>query len=335
MSTTDRELHWRPDILGPSYRQLPLALGNDPDGDGPIEAVLVRHEASVTAGPRAVVLWVHGFSDYFFHTHVAERFAAEGLAVYGLDLRKCGRSLRFGQYAHYVTDLAYYDRELDAALAVIEQETEAPVVVMAHSTGGLIAPLWLRRRIDRDGVSPVAGLVLNSPWLQLDVGGVTSLPPERVLPAVDRLLGLLSRVRPTGLLPLPTSDLYGTTLWSQRTGEFDFHPGLKPMGGSGVRPGWLRAVRIGQQRLQAGLELDLPVLLLRSTASAPRGPRRDIDTDLVLDVASMRRFAPAIGPRVRDVPIRGARHDVMLSRPQVREQAVAEFLSWLDGEALA
>lgn len=333
--TTESGHLWRPDILGPSYRRLDLPLGEDPDGDGPLEATLVRHGAAAPASPRAVVLWVHGFSDYFFHTHVADRLAAEDIAVYALDLRKCGRSLRYGQHAHYVTDLAYYDRELDAALAVIQSETDAPVTVMAHSTGGLITPLWLRRRIDRDGRSPVAGLVLNSPWLQLDVAAVTSLPPTRVLPAVDRLLAVLSRVRPTARLPLPTSELYGTTLWSGRGGEFDFHPGLKPLTGAGVRSGWLRAVRTGQKQLQSGLDLDVPVLLLRSTASAPRGPRRDVDTDLILDVASMERFGPAVGPRVRDVPIPGARHDVMLSRPEVRERAVAEFLSWLDGEALA
>src|SRR3712207_8345034 len=37
-----------------------------------------------------------------------------------------------------------------------------PVVLVAHSTGGLITPLWLDRRRRAGQVAPVAGLVLNS-----------------------------------------------------------------------------------------------------------------------------------------------------------------------------
>ena len=49
--------------------------------------------------------------DALNHPYVAER----GYAFYALDLRKCGRSRRPGQTAHYVGDLALYGSELGAA----------------------------------------------------------------------------------------------------------------------------------------------------------------------------------------------------------------------------
>ena len=58
--------------------------------------------------PRGAVLYVHGFSDYFFQRHMAERFALEGYAFYALDLRKHGRSLRPHQHPNFCKSVAEY-----------------------------------------------------------------------------------------------------------------------------------------------------------------------------------------------------------------------------------
>ena len=60
---------------------------------------------------------MHGYTDYFFHTELADHFADRGFAFYALDLQKCGRSRRTGQTPHFITDLARYDAELERALA--------------------------------------------------------------------------------------------------------------------------------------------------------------------------------------------------------------------------
>ena len=87
------------------------------------------------------MLYVHGFADYFFQTELADFCADRGLAFYALDLRKSGRARRPGQTAHYVSDLAHYDAELDRALDLIAAEHPGrPVTVVAHSTGGLDRP---------------------------------------------------------------------------------------------------------------------------------------------------------------------------------------------------
>ena len=158
---------WEPDVL-PGYWQLTIPLGDDPDGEGDIDATLVRR-GDATPGADAV-LAVHGYTDYFFHTALADHFAGRGIAFYALDLHKCGRSPRTGQTPHFTTDLAHYDTELERALQVIGQETGSTrVLVYGHSAGGLIVSLWLDRMRRRGATARIGrgGLVLNSPFLDL------------------------------------------------------------------------------------------------------------------------------------------------------------------------
>src|SRR5699024_4180446 len=215
-----------------------------------------------------------------------------GIATYGLDLRKCGRSRRDGLTPHFVTDLEYYDDELDRALDVIVSEHPGrPILLAAHSTGGLVVPLWLARRRDRGALAPVAALLLASPWLRLAV-------PERARPLLAGVVRALGAARPFYRLPLPTSARYVKSTHVDHDGDFDFDLTLKPMGGVGVRPGWLAAIRRGHRALQSGLDLPLPVLMLRSTASTVGRRDRtvpvDVDTDLILDVRSMQRFVDRV-----------------------------------------
>ncbi|MBB1024427.1 alpha/beta hydrolase [Dietzia sp. DQ12-76] len=327
VAPTGSDARWIPDLLGPSYRRLELPLGTDPDGEGPISATLVRHEDSPDQ-PVAALLVVHGLSDYFFHTHLAEFLADRGIATYGVDLRKCGRSRRDGLTPHFITDLERYDEELDRSLDVITADHPGlPVLVAAHSTGGLVVPLWLARRRDRGALDPVVGLVLNSPWFQLDL-------PDRARRLVDPVIRALGSARPYYRLPLKTSDRYVVSTHIDHDGDFHFDTELKPPGGVGVRAGWLAAVRRAQKRLQAGVDLPLPVLLLRSTASSVGTHRGDgppdVDTDLILDVRSMERFADRVSDRVTDIPVDGARHDVFLSRADVLEVVFGHLGDWLD-----
>ena len=106
-----------------------------------------RWSGAGTAAPaRRAVLALHGYTDYFFNTELADHFAARGFAFYALDLHKCGRSRRNGQTPHFTTNLASYDAELDRALTLIADDTAgARVCMYGHSAGGLIAPLWLDR----------------------------------------------------------------------------------------------------------------------------------------------------------------------------------------------
>ena len=72
---------WAPDIL-PGYWQRTIPLGPDPAGEGDLVATLIRRDEP--AGPAGhaghAVLAVHGYTDYFFHTALADHFAGRGFA---------------------------------------------------------------------------------------------------------------------------------------------------------------------------------------------------------------------------------------------------------------
>lgn len=317
---------WIDDDLGDAYQQHTIPLGVDPDGEGAIEATLVRRTAPEHVD--AAVLYVHGFSDYFFQTEMADFYTERGFAFYALDLRKCGRSRREGQTGHYVSDLALYDRELEESLAIIREETGGkPVLLSGHSTGGLIVPLWLDRLNRRPGGSAgagVAGLVLNSPWFDLQ-----GKPWMRTIGT--QAIALIARFKPKSMINLPATDAYGSSLHVSGHGEWEFNTAFKPLNGFPVSFGWLTAVRRGHAQLHRGLDVGVPSLVLRSTASKfarQWSPALD-EADAVLDVRQIARWAGCLGDAVSVVPIDKARHDVFISKDEPRKAAYAAVDTWL------
>ena len=320
---------WVADVL-PGYWQRTLPLGHDPAGEGDIVATLIRRgpEAAARRTDHAV-LAVHGYTDYFFHTALADHFAERGFAFYALDLQKCGRSRRDGQTPHFITDLAGYDAELEQALAVItEQHQPVKVLVYGHSAGGLIVSLWLDQMRRRGAVahSGLGGLVLNSPFLDLHGPAILRLP------VTSAMIAGLSRVRSKGVVRSPTEGGYGTTLHRDYSGEFDYDLQWKPLGGFPITLGWLHAIRRGQARLHRGLDVGVPNLILRSDHSVREttDPTAMQCGDAVLDVTQIARWAGCIGNRSTIVPVADAKHDVFLSLPEPRQVAYQQLDVWLD-----
>lgn len=307
----------RPDVLGEPWVAETLGLGTDEEG--PVVATLVSHRAPRPTG--RAVLHVHGFADYFFQTGYAAWWLERGYDFYALDLRKYGRSLLPGQTPNYVTDLAEYDPELEAAWQrVTRRDGHDHVVVSAHSTGGLTLPLWL----DRCRPEELAGVVLNSPWL--DMQGSVLLRTLGTL-----VLHEVGRRRPMQEIRREVNGLYARSLHRDHEGEWDFDLAWKPMESFKVHAGWLRAVRAGHARLQRGLDVSAPVLVLSSDRSSlPDGMGEDVhSTDIVLEVPQIRRWATAVGAHVTYVAVPGARHDVVLSRQPARDRVYAELDRWL------
>ncbi|WP_025736226.1 alpha/beta hydrolase [Mycobacterium genavense] len=319
---------WVPDVL-PGYWQYTIALGPDPAGEGDIVATLIRRGPQ-PSGPEHAVLTVHGYTDYFFNTALADHFTNRGFTFYALDLQKCGRSRRDGQTPHFITDLAHYDTELERALAIIgEQAHDVTVLMYGHSTGGLIVPLWLDRlrRHDATAHAGIGGLVLNSPFLDLHGPAVLRLG------LTSAMIAGLSRVRSKAVLRGTSKGGYGTTLHRDYDGEFDYNLEWKPLGGFPITAGWLHAVRRGQARLHRGLDVGVPNLILRSDHSVPEtadamAMQRG---DAVLDVTQIARWAGCIGNRSTVVPVADAKHDVFLSLEGPRALAYRELDIWLDG----
>ncbi|MGW2219625.1 alpha/beta hydrolase [Nonomuraea sp. NPDC001684] len=290
-------------------------LPMQPDFEGEVVATLISRKA----GSRRAVLYVHGFTDYFFQDHLADHYVQRGIDFYALDLRKYGRSLLPHQTRGLIRSVTDYFPEIDEAVRLIRRDHDE-LTVNAHSTGGLIAALWADRVRGR---GLVQGLVLNSPFLDLNV-------PAPLRLAADLLKTPMSYVRRP--LPLGISTAYGQSLHRTEQGEWDYDLELKPLVGFSVHGMWLAAIRRAQRRLHRGLAVDVPVLVLASST----GLRvRDFvpearSADIVLDPEHMARWATAIGPHVTCVRIQDGVHDLVLSAEPARKQVFAELDRWMN-----
>lgn len=272
-------------------------------------------------GPRGVFLHVHGYNDYFFQEHLARAVEDAGFAFLAVDLRGAGRSWRPGQVPHFVEDLREPATDLSVAVAAVRGlHPGLPVVVHAHSTGGLVAPLWAhahrRQRL-------IDALVLDSPFLDLNSSWLNRTIATRVLDAVGPW-------SPLAVLSAAPS-AYAAHLLAANGGRWEFDPTLKRPEGLPVRAGWLRAVRQGQARLARGLDVSCPVLVAHSASSGPD----DLDNplldsqDTVLDVAQIERLAPRVGADVTVRAIEGGVHDLTLSTDGPRLAYLDGVLDWL------
>lgn len=330
---------WVDDILGSGFRQVTLPLFDDDEGE--VVTTLVKYTPAddplaldgTPSSPRFVFLALHGWNDYFYHAHLARSIARAGGAFYALDLRKYGRSLRDHQTPGYITALSDYDDDVHAARDVIlDTDGDLPFVLYGHSTGGLTASLWADRH-----PGALAGLVLNSPWLELQ--GSTLL---RHISAP--ILSSLAKYSPDTVLPAEDLGFYDRTLSGYDTadriidGDDPFESGGWPFNrqwrtnpSAPVRVGWLNAILDGHKRVADGLDIRCPIIVLtsRTTLFSSTWSEKMREADTVLDVKQIWSRVPNLGPVTTLIQLEGAIHDVILSRREVRDRALSEIARWL------
>lgn len=309
-----------PDTELPGYEQLIIGLPEAPtyayEPEGSLVATLIRR--NLPTGPRAV-LYLHGWNDYFFQAHLADEMAGQGYDFYALDLRRYGRSLRERQLAGYIVDLTDYFQELDEALAILVDEGHDDIVLMGHSTGGLIAALWADAR---PGV--FSALILNAPWLDLQANS-----PLR--PATQPMLSAARTVVATSALPHLDTGFYRRSISRAEEGEWEFNANLKGDPAFLIRVGWMAAILEGHARVAAGIFVDCPVLVALSRRSDfGRVWAEEFRlADIVLDVDRIAARAPQLGSLVVIARIEDAVHDLVLSREDVRAKVFGEFARFL------
>jgi len=285
---------WRPDRFLPGFEALELEFPGD--YDGAVVATLVRLPAG--DAPRGAVLFVHGYCDYFFQRHMAERFAAEGYAFHALDLRKHGRSLRPHQHPNFCKRIEEYYADLTRAL----DEIGAPVLLAGHSTGGLVCSLYADQGERRDRV---AALWLNSPFFAWRLAD-WKRPQLHVAAA-------MGRVSPFMRSPEKLSRVYTEGLLK----DWSFDTALKPVEGFPVFLGWIAAINDAHAKVQRGLSIACPVLAMHSDES-----------DIVLDWRDISRYARGLGPEVTVLAFPGGLHDLVLSRAEIREEVFRQLSAW-------
>lgn len=209
------------------------------DYEGSVAATLVRFAAG--RAPSRAVLYLHGYVDYFFQTHMARWFVARGWSFYALDLRKYGRSLEAGQTPYYCRDLHEYYPEIDRSIERMRQDRIERIVLMGHSTGGLLASLYAsdgRRRAD------IERLILNSPFFEFNA----SWFKRRVAVPVAAVLG---RLWPYAHKKNELSPFYFDSVYRGVRGEWDFDTQWKPRDGVPLYFIWLGAIRNGAATIAA------------------------------------------------------------------------------------
>ncbi|WP_257182593.1 alpha/beta hydrolase [Corynebacterium cystitidis] len=320
------DLSWQSDELGDQFERADIQLGPDPEGEGEAVATLVRHLPGDSTGKPAL-LWVHGMTDYFFHDHVAEFFAAKKHPFYALDLRKCGRAHQVGQTWHYAEQLEHYFPELTAAVEAVA-ERHGSIVPIAHSTGGLIVPVWADhvRRTRPEVHAHLTGIVLNSAWLDM-------MYPQWALRIATPVIKFVGKLWPRIAIPGGNLGTYGKSIHSSAHGQWDFDLEKKPVGGHPKYLGWVRTIMDNQDLVHRGqIDAGVPVLSLCSSKSYLNKPYSAASNtaDTVLDVEQIQRWSPRLSKDVRVVEIQGARHDVFLSLENPRHHAFQITMQWLD-----
>ncbi len=326
---------WTPDLLGEGFEQQTLELY------GGALATLVRYvgggeewlDIPDGAGIDADVLYVHGWSDYFFQRHLAQFWHRTGARFYALDLHNYGRSLRPGLVPGFVTNLSDYDADIAAALSAMGRSgvpgrgfpgqgfpgEDRPLILLGHSTGGLTLSLWAARH---PGMA--SALVLNSPWLEFQA---TELGRRAIAP----LVGLRAKLHP--LTPLPPVDpgIYTRAVSAHLDGEWDYNLEWRPDRGFPITPAFLDAVFRGQATVAAGLGIDVPVLVLLSDKSylQPKWSADALTADVALNVDAVAHRSLSLADTVTVSRLPNAFHDIFLSPEPVRREAFARIGRWL------
>lgn len=337
MSELTRRGHWQPDVLGRGYRALRIPIADEERAGEEISATLVRAPEPTLWSSRfghtaqTDVLYVHGWSDYFFQTHVAQFWRDRGARFFALDLRRYGRNLTDGASATalpgYVASLDIYDEEIEMALEAmghrVGSRAKRRLVLMGHSTGGLILALWAARHPGR-----ADALVLNSPWLELQTREIGRLA---LAPVIDAL-GTVQAKKP---FAAAEPGFYMRTLMKQSGGEWDINLDWHPERSFPVYPGWLRAIIQGHQRVAAGLNIQVPVCVLLAEQSliAATWSEAMRHADVVLDVVGVARRSLNLGSAVTLLRCHRAIHDVFLSESEARAGAFRALDQWLSGYA--
>lgn len=361
--------HWRQDVLGADYESRTIPLMDD--DAGPVVATLIRyrghtsstrasspaapvlspapttspsdtHEARSEATPQAprfVLLYIHGRNDYFFQRELAEDIAGCGGAFYALDLRRYGRSLRPGQRMGFVSNLSLYDEDIAEALDLIREDyPDLPLVLMGHSTGGLLATLWANRH-----PGALDGLILNSAWLEMQT-------MASMRSAVAPILERIASRNPMWAVPGGDGpDHYGRSLREGRNAldaplpdslaAYPDDPAVKgwTYALEWKRPGsypayaaWLEAILDGHENVASSVHLDIPVLSMMSTTSyfGEEFTEAVFSSDVVLDREVILERSARLGPLVTMASFPG-KHDLLLSDPQVRAEVYDTMNRWI------
>ena len=315
-----------------------------------------KHTDSLAAkSAHGIILYVHGYNDYFFQKELAEKADSAGYAFFAIDLHYCGRSLMPGDARGDMRNMREFFAELDYAvelarvitkereesLALISEQANIadttgreqrlldvsqrayslPMVLMGHSQGGLLAAFYADQRPEEK----FAALVLNSPFFDFNFNWLVR---NLAIPVVSEIAMYL----PDFSIGSSGNPNYAYSLDKKYYGEWLYNTEWK----SESRPeqflGWVRAIHKAQEELHRGFHINSPTLVMHGdcTEKGEEWSENYMHCDGVLDVEHIEKWAPKVGPNVKTETIAGGLHDLFLSRKAVRDEAYAKAFRFID-----
>lgn len=275
------------------------------------------------------ILYVHGYTDYFFQTDFAATISQLNYHFYAIDLKGYGRSIQSSGPPNSCDRIKDYFYDLYAALSVMKKDNIQEVVLLGHSTGGLITSYfldWLESNPKKE-LPKITGHILNSPFLTLP------FPPHR-LNWMTRLIKGLTTCFPFYRTHSYKDKLYAKTIHQRFEGEWNYRLDWKPSHGFYMSYRWLKEILAAQEVLSS-CRIHTPTLLCRSSKSTynAKEVRSMRVGDGVLDVESMQEAANKIFSCLATDVIENGFHDLALSSEPARQayqQAIKDWLFTLD-----
>ena len=265
--------------------------------------------------PRAIVLLLHGTSVHsgFYHP-MAEYYARQGVAVFGIDLRGWGQSQGFGRrgqitdYSDYLTDVR------TAAEAIRDHYPDTPLFIQGESMGGTIALLsQIRDEVHADG------MILNAPAVQPGLFFGPLRTPQFLARSGLATLSVPGRLAPNMPIPLPwgTLEHLGVGLFlkeeeNQQRFLNDPHSQHKSLPWS-----YLSSLRDAVIEVRGGLAgIDTPVLIQQGTK------------DMLVPVYSSEQTIDALASEEKQLAVyEGLTHATVHDRE--RERVWQDALDWV------
>ncbi|AFM03129.1 lysophospholipase [Bernardetia litoralis DSM 6794] len=289
------------------------------DYEGNVIATLISCNANT--GNQKSVIYIHGYIDYFFHPHVAEKFIENGFDFYALDLRKYGRSWLSHQRENYCKSITEYFEEITIVINQIYEKNQSPIYLLGHSTGGLTASSYANFGEAKDKIS---GLILNSPFLDF----YDSAFKKNAILATCNMLCLFYDY---AYIINTLSPVYIQSIHQDFEGEWNFNLKWKYTQGFPTYFKWVLAIDEAHERLRKYSNIQVPILVMHSSASTKlsKFSEEAMQNDIVLDVEDIKERGAKLGNQVTLLEIENAMHDIFLSKESVREKALEGMFEWL------
>lgn len=308
-----------PDVLGDDYLCRTIQMPDDYEG----KVICSLIKKPQLPNTKQAILYIHGYNDYFFQKQLGDSINAHGYNFYALDLRKYGRSILPNQDQFFCKNLKEYFADIDTALTIIQEEGNEKILLMAHSTGGLITPYYLHHKQD---YTKVNGLILNSPFLDWNLSWFM----EKIVMPIVSFIGKFS---PNLVVQDGGISSYAQSLLKQFKGEWEYDTHWKTLNGHPKKAGWIHAIHEAQQTIQKKANLKCPILVLSSDKSFPETYEWNeayITSDIVLDVQDIQKYGQTLGYNVTRDTIPNGMHDLILSSKETRDRTYFTIFEWLN-----